>query len=95
MIPYPPFFVQCAGGGSGIPKLYVKFQWPLFFALKTRLFLANSDIIIPKCTEGGVQSTDLGYIPKKRLFCDLPISILLAFDTEPVICPACFGNYLS
>ena len=26
------------GGGSRIPKLYVKFWWPMFLALKTRLF---------------------------------------------------------
>ena len=25
------------GEGSGIPKLYVKFWWPLFLASKTRL----------------------------------------------------------
>ena len=26
------------GGGFGIPKLYVKFWWPMFLALKTRFF---------------------------------------------------------
>ena len=51
-------------GGSVIPKLYVKFWWPLFLALKTRLFLAKSDIFIPRCNEGG--STGLGNIPKKN-----------------------------
>ena len=42
------------GGGSGIPKLYVKFWWPLFLAMKfTFLFLnlAKIHIFIPKCTE--------------------------------------------
>ena len=46
-------FFSKKGGGSGIPDLYVKFWWPLFLALKTQLFLAKSDILIPKCTEGG------------------------------------------
>ena len=35
----------------------VKFWWPSFLALKTRLFLAKSDIYIPKYTGGG----PLGY----------------------------------
>ena len=38
------------GGGAGIPKLNVKFQWPLFLALKPDFFLAKSDILIPECT---------------------------------------------
>ena len=28
-------------GGSSIPKLYVKFWWPLFLAFKTQLFLTK------------------------------------------------------
>ena len=43
-------------GGAGIPKLYVKFWWPLFLAMKfTFLFLnlAKIHIFIPKCTKGG------------------------------------------
>ena len=54
----------------GIPKLYVKFWWPLFLAMKfTFLFLnlAKIHIFIPKCTEGG-GSTGLGTIPKKQYF---------------------------
>ena len=42
-------------GGFGIPKLYVKFWWPLFLAMKfTFLFLnsAKIQIVIPKSTEG-------------------------------------------
>ena len=42
-------------GGYGIPKIYVKFWWPLFLALKfTFLFLnlAKIHIFFPKCTEG-------------------------------------------
>ena len=31
-------FSKKKGGGSGIPKLNVKFWWPLFLALKRRLF---------------------------------------------------------
>ena len=37
----------------GIPKLFVKFWWPLFFALNIRLFLAKIHIAIPKCSEEG------------------------------------------
>ena len=43
-------------GGSGIPKLYVEFWWPLFLALKTRLFLAKIHIFslnVPRRRRGG------------------------------------------
>ena len=43
-------------GGSSIPKLYVKFWWPLFLAIKFKFLLQNLakiHIFIPKCTEGG------------------------------------------
>ena len=57
-------------GGFGIPKLFVKFWWPLFLAMKfTFLFLnlAKIHIFIPKCIEGGWGgSTGLGNIPKKN-----------------------------
>ena len=60
------------GGRVGIPKLYVKFWWPLFLAMKfTFLFLnlAKIHIFIPKCTEAGWGgSTGLGNIPKKKYF---------------------------
>ena len=36
-------FPKIREGDSGIPKLYVKFWWPLFLALKTWLFLVKSD----------------------------------------------------
>ena len=42
--------------GSGIPKLYVKFRWPLFLAMKfTYLFLnlAKIQILIPKSAYEG------------------------------------------
>ena len=42
--------------GGGIPKLYVKFWWPLFLAMKfTFLFLnlAKIHIFIPKSAYGG------------------------------------------
>ena len=48
-----------------MPKLYVKFWWPLFLAMKfTFLFLnlAKIHIFIPNSTRGG--STGLGNIPK-------------------------------
>ena len=48
-------------GSSGSPKLYAKYWWPLFLALKTRPFLAKNDIFIPNCTEEG-GSTGLGNI---------------------------------
>ena len=44
------------GGGFGIPKLYVKFWWPLFLAMKfTFLFLNLGKIqfFTPKGTGGG------------------------------------------
>ena len=53
------------GGGVGIPKLYVKFWWPLFLAMRfTFLFLnlAKIHIFIPKSAYGG--STGLGNIKK-------------------------------
>ena len=59
-------------GRSGIPKLYVKFLWPLLLALKIRLFLAQSNIFIPKFTEGGGGSTGLGNIPNKHFFDAFP-----------------------
>ena len=37
--------LQFRKGGFGIPKLYLKFWWPLFWVLKPK-----SDIWIPKCT---------------------------------------------
>ena len=46
------------GRGVGIPKLYVKFRWPLFLAMKfTFLFLnlGKIQILIPKSIEGGGQ----------------------------------------
>ena len=52
------------------PKLYVKFWWPLFLALKftfLSLNLAKIQIFIPKCTEGG-GSTGSGNIPKNCQF---------------------------
>ena len=59
-------------GGVGIPKLYVKFWWPLFLALKfTFLFLnlAKIQIFIPKSAYGGGGgSAGLGIIPKKKQF---------------------------
>ena len=57
------------GGGFGIPKLDVKFWWPLFLAMKiTLLFLklAKIHIFIPKSTYGG-GFTGLGNIPKNLL----------------------------
>ena len=42
------------GGGVGIPKLYVKFWWPLFLATNVTFSfqnLAKIHIFIPKCTE--------------------------------------------
>ena len=42
------------GGGSGIPKLYVKFWWPLFLALKPRFFWPKNS---------------LGITPKKISYC--------------------------
>ena len=55
------------GGWVGIPKLYVKFWWLLFLAIKfTFLFLnlAKIQIFIRKSIEG--VSTGLGNIPKKK-----------------------------
>ena len=57
-------FSKKKGGGSRIPKLNVKFWWPLFLALKTRLFLAKSDNKSPKCAYGGGEVAGLGLIPK-------------------------------
>ena len=45
-----------------------KYQWPLFLALKIRLFSAKSDIFIPQCTERGGGSTGLENILKKKQF---------------------------
>ena len=55
------------GAGVQVPKLYVKFQWPLFLALKIRFFPTKSDIFIPKYTNGGGGPGGLGYIPKKKV----------------------------
>ena len=43
------------GVGVGIPKLYEKFWWPLF--------LAKSDIWIPKCAEGGEKIPSFWRLP--------------------------------
>ena len=43
------------GGGLGIPILYVKFWWPLFFAMKIIFSFSNL-------------ATGLGNIPKKKYF---------------------------
>ena len=62
------------GGGVGIPKLYVKFWWPLFLAMKftfSFLNLGKIQIFIPKSTKGG-GSAGLGSIPKKTVFLVLP-----------------------
>ena len=56
-------------GGSGIPKLYVKFWWPLF--------LAKSHIFIPKCIKGG-GSNGLGIIPEKYHFFTASLSLVKA-----------------
>ena len=61
------------GGGSGIPKPYVKFWWSLFLAKRfTFLFLnlAKIHIFIPKSAYGGGGggSANLGVIPKKQFF---------------------------
>ena len=39
-------YILNKGGGSGIPKLYVKFWWPLFLALKTRRFWPKVTFLI-------------------------------------------------
>ena len=62
----------------GIPKLYVKFWWPIghcfwpwkpdFFGLQNPTFLAKIHIFIPKCTEGEGGSTGWGIIPEKFFF---------------------------
>ena len=59
---------KLGGAGPGVLNL-CEILVAIVFGLKNPTFLANSDIIIPKCTEGGVgESTDLGYIPKKTTF---------------------------
>ena len=64
------------GGGYGVPKLYVKFWWPLFLALKfTFLFLklAEIQIFIPQSAcGGGVRRFRFRIIPKKTFFLVLP-----------------------
>ena len=57
----------------GILKLFVKFWWPLFLAIKFTfsflfLNLGKIQIFIPKSTEGGGGSAGLGIIPKKQFF---------------------------
>ena len=65
-------------GSSGSPKLYAKYWWPLFLALKTRPFLAKNDIFIPNSTEEG-GSTGLGIIPKKILMLKICKHTLYAY----------------
>ena len=51
----PPTVPKGSKGGGGIPKLYVKFWWPLFLVTKFT-FLFQKDkihIFIPKYTKGG------------------------------------------
>ena len=47
------------GGGFGIPKLYVKFWWPLFLALKTTLFWPR-DIWISGTTHKAFNGLNFG-----------------------------------
>ena len=54
---------------SGIPKLYVKFGWPLFLALKTRLFWPIVTFLFLNVPRRGGGSTGLGNIPKKIYQC--------------------------
>ena len=62
--------------GPGFLKFMSNFGGHCFLVLKTRLFLAKSDILIPKCTEGG--GGGLGNIPKKYQYClCLPSPVLL------------------
>ena len=49
------------GGGSGIPKLYVKFWWPLFLALKNLFFWPKVTFLSLNVPRGG---GGLGIIPK-------------------------------
>ena len=71
--------------GVGIPKLYVKFWWPLFLAIKfTFLFLnlAKIQIFIPKSAYGGGGgSTGLGIIPRKKHFFT---AFLTAYSLRPL-----------
>ena len=70
------------GGGSGVPKLFFKFWWSLFLALKTRLFLAKSDIWIPKCIEGGGgihRFRKYSFFPLKSKFIPLSTTFLQSF----------------
>ena len=66
-------------GWFGIPKLYVKFWWPLFLAIKfTFLFLDLAKIqffLFLKVPMGG--STGLGIIPKKTVFYCFPEVVYL------------------
>ena len=48
--------------GGDIPKLYVKFGWPLFLAMKFTFLFLN----VPR--KGGGGSVGLGKIPNKILF---------------------------
>ena len=61
---------KMGGRGLSIPKLYVKFLWPLFLKFSVLfLNLAKIHILIPKCSkERGRGSTGLGNIPKKTFF---------------------------
>ena len=66
MVFFNEYFLN-KGGGFGSPKLYVKFWWPLFLALKTRLFFAKSDkkspLNVPMVGGGGMVA-GLGLSPK-------------------------------
>ena len=66
------FFLKKVGlVPGGIPSLYVKYWWPLFFCLENSISFAKSDIFPPKCTkEGrwGEGPTGFGNSPKKLVF---------------------------
>ena len=57
------YFLNKGGEGSGVPKLYVKFWWPWFLAVKTRLCWPKLTFLFVNVPRGW--STGLGIIPKK------------------------------
>jgi len=65
--------IYLKGGGVGIPKLYVKFWWPLILALKTRPFWPKFTFLFLNVPRGG-GGTNLRNIQKKD-FSLLPYSL--------------------